>query len=174
MNEVFDSIPLFGSYLISNTGIVYSIMSDKFLKPKIDRDGYKIVCFYSDGKPIYKRIHRLVAEVFLANPEHKTQVNHIDFNRSNNVVSNLEWSTHGEDVMHKKMHNRYDLISGINHYGYGKNRGLSKSAKIVLNTENGIFYDCAKDASDACGIKYRTLTGRLRGRHKNNTPYIYA
>lgn len=53
-----------------------------------------------DGKTETRRVHRLVAEAFIPNPENKSDVNHIDFNRSNNCVENLEWTTRQENCLH--------------------------------------------------------------------------
>ncbi len=61
-----------------------------------------------------------------------------------------------------------------NHWLYGRNRGKSMQAKIVLNTQNGIFYDCMRDAADAVGLRYKHLSVMLLGKIKNKTNLIYA
>ena len=83
-----------GLYQISNLGRVWSIGSQKYLKGSIDKDGY--MCVYltaKNGKTKMEKIHRLVALVFLDNPNNYTQVNHKDKNKQNNCVDNLEWCT---------------------------------------------------------------------------------
>lgn len=72
------------------------------------RDGYGNVCLIKDGVEKRTGIHRLVAEVFIPNPENKPFVNHIDFNRSNNCVDNLEWVTQKENIAHSIRHNRHN------------------------------------------------------------------
>lgn len=62
--------------------------------------GYRIVTLMDDGKRDRRHIHRLVAEAFIPNPENKPNVNHIDYNPSNNNVNNLEWCTQRENVIH--------------------------------------------------------------------------
>lgn len=88
-----------GLYQITDDGSVYSICKDKYLKPRKDKDGYLLVNLYKDKKQYTCKVHRLVAEAFIDNPEGKNEVNHIDCHRDNNCVSNLEWVTHRENVI---------------------------------------------------------------------------
>ena len=90
-----------GLYQITDDGRVYSIRRDMYLKPRKDKDGYLLVNLYKDKKQYTKKIHRLVGEAFLDNPEGKAEINHIDCQRDNNCVSNLEWTTHRENVIYQ-------------------------------------------------------------------------
>jgi hypothetical protein len=84
-----------GTYQISNYGRVKSLGNDKTRKEKILKgvkaNGYLKVGLYQDGKLVWKKVHRLVAEAFLENPEHLEQVNHKDECKTNNHVENLEF-----------------------------------------------------------------------------------
>lgn len=90
-----------GLYEVSNFGRVKSLgngnsnnSKERILKPDTDRNGYLKVLLYKDGKRKKNLVHRLVAEVFIPNPDNLPCVNHKDENKTNNSVENLEWCTH--------------------------------------------------------------------------------
>ena len=82
-----------GQYFISENGDFYSTFSKKYIKPQKDHKGYLYV---EIGRKKYK-LHRLVAEYFIPNPNNFPQVNHIDCDKTNNCVSNLEWCTNKDN-----------------------------------------------------------------------------
>lgn len=86
-------------YSVTDTGKIISHLSweDRELVPVDNGQGYLRVQLRGIGK---KLVHRLVAEAFLPNPNGKEQVNHLDGNKSNNRVDNLEWATHQENMAH--------------------------------------------------------------------------
>lgn len=97
--EVF--VPVLGYenlYSVSNYGRVYSIKRHKCLKPCEHWRGYLRVGLIKEGQLSFKRIHRLVAEAFLPNPQNKPQVNHINEDKHDNRLSNLEWCTCQENI----------------------------------------------------------------------------
>ena len=82
-----------GLYSISNTGRVINYQTGKELKPAVNHKGYLIAQLSIKGQRKNKRIHRLVAEAFIPNPDNLPEVDHIDNNKQNNNVDNLRWVT---------------------------------------------------------------------------------
>lgn len=87
------------NYLVSFHGKIYSKYSKRLIK-NIPSNGYYSVDIRSNGKRKRFKVHQLVAQSYIPNPENKKYVNHLDYNRSNNKVENLEWVTHSENMFH--------------------------------------------------------------------------
>ena len=75
-------------------------IAQRILKLRNDKDGYKDVALYKDKKMKRHKVHRLVAIAFIPNPENKKEVNHINGDKSDNKVCNLEWVTSKENTTH--------------------------------------------------------------------------
>ena len=119
MEEIWKPVDGFeGYYEISNLGNLRSVdkyirwgrnkgriryFPSKILSPSINNSGYKIHTLSKPGsKPVCKTIHRMVATTFIPNPHNLSDVNHIDENKNNNSVDNLEWVSHKENMIHSK------------------------------------------------------------------------
>jgi NUMOD4 motif/HNH endonuclease len=92
-----------GKYLISDQGNIRKISLNTIEKPiqvRKDRAGYLTVRLYHDKKVETRFIHRLVAEVFISNPEGKSIANHRNGIKSDNCAANLEWATFSENIKH--------------------------------------------------------------------------
>lgn len=86
-----------GLYQVSNIGQVKSLKRNKILKPAPNSCGYLQVCLHKNGKQKTFRIHRLVAEAFLPNEDELPEVDHINSDKTDNRVANLQWISHVEN-----------------------------------------------------------------------------
>ena len=101
MEEIWRDIDGYeGLYQVSNKGRVKSLKygKERILRPGWKTGGYLFVILCKNGNQSKQRIHRLVAQAFIPNPNNKPQVNHLDENKKNNCVDNLEWATAKENT----------------------------------------------------------------------------
>lgn len=95
------TIEEFPKYEICQSGLIRHKVRRTFKKPVMSEKGYLLVKLYEKTGVAYKRrVHRLVAETFIPNPDNKPQVNHKDGVKVNNHVLNLEWVTNEENYIH--------------------------------------------------------------------------
>jgi len=109
----FYSIPSYKKYIISKLGIIINENNGKVYKTYIGPTGYMTANLYINGKTLSKKVHRLLAITFIGRPTRHLnksydllQVNHIDCNKLNNDLENLEWVTPKENVKHSRLNER--------------------------------------------------------------------
>jgi len=117
--RTFMAIPNYdGVYHVSENGVVVSVKRGRF-SPMFESDngnGYLIVMLTdSNGKVHKEYVHRLVAITYIPNPHNKEQVNHLDGDRTNNSVYNLEWTTVEENNKHRVWLNKLRKACGSNY-----------------------------------------------------------
>lgn len=124
------------------------------VKGYLNKEGYKVVYLTVDSnKRIIKKIHRLVAEAFIPNPNKLSQVNHIDENRTNNKVSNLEWCDAKYNMNYGTRKSKLSKISGIKVAQYDLSGNLIKmwdsitqaSKHFGSSSTSGIRRVCKKE-----------------------------
>lgn len=98
--EIFKRHPIYKRYKVSDKGRIFSTISNKFLKYSTTPAGYHVATLWENGECITTHVHKIVAQTFLANPEGKETINHIDAVKTNNNLDNLEWATRQENHKH--------------------------------------------------------------------------
>lgn len=116
------------NYHVTKDGRVFNIKTGLCLKPVKHVDGYLLVSLYDNNKQTSCRIHRLVAEAYLANPNNLPIVMHLDDDRMNNDISNLCWGTQQDNLADRDFKNRQ--AKGKRCYLYGKTGEKNNNAKL--------------------------------------------
>lgn len=170
MKEVWKDIKGYeGLYQVSNLGRVKSqkridligrSKSSRILKAHPNGGKYLDVTLFNQKGRNYFLVHRLVAQAFIPNPENKPQINHIDENRTNNCVSNLEWCTA-----------KYNL-----NYGNRRKSAIESMKKPIISiSPDGIIKQevSATDFSKRTGIDVRNVNAVLKGRRNHTHGYHF-
>jgi len=99
-NEIWKDVKGYeGLYKVSNLGHIKN-SKGKLLKPTLRSNGYLVKNLNKDGVKTQYKMHRIVCGAFIENPENKPDVNHIDGNKQNNKLTNLEWCNRSENMIH--------------------------------------------------------------------------
>lgn len=155
----------FPNYFITDNGSIYSRKTGRFIKikPAKDKKGYLRVSFWEHNKRITKKVHRLVAEAFIPNPENKPQVNHINGVKTDNNFKNLEWNTASENMQHSHR------VLGIKSSNYGKFGKDNHSSKAVVQIKDDIIiaeFGSMREAERKTGIKASNIGACCKGQYK--------
>ena len=163
-NEVWKDIDEYeGLYQVSNLGRVKSLKrcNDKIMSLRRDKDGYILVNLWKNHERKTFKVHRLVSQTFITNPQNLPQVNHKDEDKTNNRVENLEWCD-----------SKYN-----NNYGTHIQRSAEKQSKPVLQlTKDGEFIREWKSASDVernLGYSQGNITKCCLGKYKSAYGYVW-
>lgn len=145
-------IDKFKNYAVSTNGEVKNIKTGRILKPYDNGTGYCKVDLYNGGIKSKCRIHRLVAEAFIPNPDNKPTVDHIDRNPKNNTVENLRWATQEE-----------------------QNDNSGTQRKVIIAAKDGIehVFDSQGSCARELGLSGSNINSCLRGRLKTHKGYTF-
>jgi hypothetical protein len=149
MNEIYKPVPNYPNYLVSNLGNIKNKRTNHVLKGSVDIHNYKYYQLINETEKKQFSCHRLVAEVFIPNPENKSQVNHKDKNKKNNHVDNLEWMTPSENIKH--------AIKD----GKKKGNTINKRVKII-EKDNITIFDSIVDAAKHYDVPKGSLSAALK------------
>lgn len=183
LNELWEEISNYNHlYYVSNYGRILRLkhirMSKRYYKKgkayptKIfrvskNKQGYVNTQINFGGYFKTFKVHRLVAETFIPNPENKPQVNHRDGNKLNNRVDNLEWCTNGENGKHA-------WENGLRTKRIGNNNKFS--VKVNQYDLDGTLikkWNCINDISRELGIAHSLITSCCQNKQKTSHNYIW-
>ena len=135
----------YDNYLVSDTGLVVNVNTGKQLIPSKDKDGYLSVSLSQSGKIKKYRIHRLVALIYIPNPNNLDTVDHINGIKEDNRAVNLQWLSNNDNL------EKY----------WGQRR------KAVRCVENGVVYISAYRAGVELGLSYQHITETCMKKRKS-------
>lgn len=145
----------FPNYECSTFGNIRNIKTKKILSGYKINSGYYVVDLYKKGGRKKCLVHRAIALAWIPNPENKLTVNHIDGNKENNSVSNLEWNTYSENLKHA-------FAIGLNKPNYAS-RGLKLKGQRVGNSKYyGVCFDNTRQKWRACVVWNKKAIGQKR------------
>lgn len=181
-----------GLYQISNCGKVKSlerkvknkngfrIVPEKILKPILNNKGYYAYGLRKNGKLNMILLHRLIGEHFIKNKNNYPCINHIDGNKLNNEINNLEWCTYEHNIKEafRLGLNKYTYKENFKHNywkgKFGKNHNCSK--KVFQYDKKGNFikgFESIKNASEETKVNYCSISNNCLGKQKTAGDFIW-
>ena len=153
--ETFVKIEGFENYEVSNLGKVRNIKSGRIIKPSLNKNGYLRLWLCENNKKKYLYLHRIIATAFIDNSEEKPCVNHIDENKLNNDLSNLEWCTVKENNIHGTRTKR------------AAEKCFKKVIQLDLNDNVLNEFESIKQAGQKTGALARNISSCCNGKRKS-------
>ena len=144
---------ILGGYQVSNMGRVRSLKRNKMLAIRTDKLGYAYVHLTVNGKDVFNRVHRLVADEFVPNPGNKREVNHINGIKTDNRAENLEWCTRTENLSH------------------AYKTGLRKNVRAVYCEETKRIFYSARNAAKEMNLHHHHIINCCKGKQKTTGGY---
>ncbi|WKV24073.1 HNH homing endonuclease [Bacillus phage PSYJ-YH] len=151
----------FPLYSVSSEGRIINVRTGRLLKQVKDKYGYMRLSLNRDGTSHTQKVHRIVAKAFIPNPENKPQVNHISGIKNENKVSNLEWVTNSENILHA-----YSLGLLNTSPTTGEKHGLSKltEKEVLLIREMSSQGTGSRELSKTFKISQSTICDIIKRR----------
>ena len=148
--NIFEKIPSNINYEINKVGNIRNCKTLRPIKCRINKKGYYVVTVRENNNTKIRRVHRLIAETFIPNPENKPQVNHLDGNKLNNGINNLEWATCIENITHAISNGLYNNFGERNGNSKLKKEEIPCIKELIKNGKNiqdiAITYNVSRSA----------------------------
>lgn len=135
------------------------VIKSQIKKQTLNEKGYLKITLWKDHKEETKEVQRIVAETFIENPNNLPQVNHIDGNKTNNKVKNLEWCSEKDNSIH-----RTKILK----------KGIKTIIQFDLNNKCVGLYESLKEASIKTGIKSCSISNVINLRRKTAGGYYWT
>ena len=167
--EKWKTISNNGCYMVSNTGRIKHLGEETDHSVR-DNKGYLVTDLYKDGQRSTYRVHRLVAQEFIPNPDNKPCINHIDGNKHNNNFSNLEWVTKKENCRHAWANG---LCKPSRSMLGRKNPNAGRKGRPFRIVETGEVFGTLYECEKAINGNNRHINDCLKGRQKTHRGYHF-
>ena len=155
--ELWLPVKGFPRYEVSSEGRIRNVKTGRIMKLQDNTRGYKQVCLRDESGQHIQRVHRVVADAFYDGDHTGRDVNHIDGNKSNNAVSNLEFCTRSENINHA-------FQTGL--------KRPSRQMRIRI-IETGVAYDSIRECARAIGGNQSAICKCLTGKEKSCKGYHF-
>jgi hypothetical protein len=143
------------TYEVSNTGKIRNRRTGRVMRTTINAQGYECIQLHKNGQYYSRRLHRLIADAFYDGEHDGLDVDHIDGNKLNNNVENLEWCTRKENTIR----------------GYKNGLSYSHKKKPVRIIDTGQEFDSAKACADYLGVDSASVRKCIYGESKTCCGY---
>ena len=157
----------FECYNIDKNGNVYSFKSKRYLKLSIDSKGYKVLKRHNK-KDV--RVHRLVAEIYLPKIDNKNEINHINGNKQDNRVENLEWVTHKENCIHAYKNGLHKPSEKQKQKA--REFCIKNKSKKCINLKTNQVYNSTREAAKITKIPNSTICYQINHSLKPEWAYL--
>ena len=184
MKEIWrDIVGYEGLYQVSNLGRVKSLGNNKTRKEKVLKpetiNGYLRVCLFKEKKGKHILVHRLVADAFIPNIDNKPYIDHIDGNPKNNIIDNIRWCTHNENMNNPIAKQRIgESMKGhpVSKETREKIRDIHRKSICQIDKTNGCIireWSSMIDVERELGIDHTKICNCCKGKRKSTGGFIW-
>ena len=158
------------NYMVNENGEIYSKVRKKLLKPIINKFGYARVGLYKNNTVKWLAVHRIVAQAFIPNPNNLQQINHINENKLDNRVENLEWCTPSYNINYG-LRNKVVSEKLTEH----KNSTVAKRIQQISKETGEVIkiWNSTREIERELGIPHSNIYACCTGKRKTRKGYIW-